>query len=189
VTRCLSDKALIRVIAELGSPADHAHLAACATCTARRQEVSADLRRIRQVLLATPEPARRAVPRPRRSLVALTGLGAAAIAAFIWVEVVAWRTIQPAEDLTSVEQVEAALADVTAAIFSVDGEPGAVLGEGVMPAGLDQDEGDAGCGEPGRLDEAECVDAGQSGAEVPDWIGLDSADRTMLDTGSIDQGG
>jgi hypothetical protein len=190
MTRCLSDKALMTVIAELGSTADHAHLAACAACAARRQEVRAEVDRIRQVLLTTPEPAARVVPRRRRSLVALAGLGAAAIAGLVWVEVVAWRTIQPVEDLTSA-QVEAALADVTAAIFSVDGEPGAVPGEGVTPARLDQDQGEVGCGEAGRLDETECVDAGQMGAELPDSIDfdMDSAERTVLDTDGIDQGG
>lgn len=111
------------------------------------------------------------------------------MAALVWIEVVAWRTIQPAEDLTSAEQVEAALVDVSAAIFSVDGEPRAVLGEGAMPTGLDQDEGDIGCGEPGQLDEAECVDAGQRGEEFPDSIDMDNAERTVLDTDGVDQGG
>jgi hypothetical protein len=189
MTRCLSDKALMRVVAELGSTADHAHLVACTACAARREKVSAEVDRIRQVLVTTHEPAARVVRRRRRSLVALAGLGAAAVAALLWVEVIAWRSIQPVEDLTSVEQVEAALADVTAAIFSVDGDPRAVLGEAVVPGGLDQGEGGVGCGDPGQLDEADCVDAGQRGEEFPDSIDMDNAERTVLDTDGVDQGG
>ena len=48
MSRCLSDKALMRVMAELATPAEQAHLAACAACAARWREVSGEMGRIRQ---------------------------------------------------------------------------------------------------------------------------------------------
>jgi hypothetical protein len=189
VSRCLSDKALMRLGAELGSAAEQAHLDTCATCAARQRTVSEEVDKIRQVLLTTPEPVGHTVPRPRRSLVALAGLATLAMAALVWIEVAAWKTIQPTEDLTSVEQVEAALADVTAAIFSVDGEPTPIFGENSTVTGLDQDDGpDIGCEEPWWLDDAECSDTMQSFEEPQDSIDI-STERTAFDRDSVDQGG
>ena len=190
MSRCLSDKALMRVMAELGSTAEQAHVAACATCAARRRRISGEVERVCQVLLTTPEPARRAVRKPQRSMVAAAGLAALALAALVWIEVAVWKTMQPTEDLAST-QVEAALADVTAATFSVDGEPARLLGESSTSIDFDPDDvAGTGCEEPARLDEAECADTLQSLEEPQEeWTDMDSTERTAFDAESADQGG
>jgi hypothetical protein len=191
MSRCLSDRALARVVAELGTAAEQTHLAGCAACTARRRAVSGDVDRIRQVLLTTAEPLRRTAPKPRWSIAAATGLAAVAVAALVWIEVTAWTTIQTARDLASVEKVETALADVRAAIFSVDGVPSRVLAESWAATGLDPD-GDAstGCDDAAWLDETECAStlSGLEGTQQ-DWIEMDTPERLVFDTDSADQGG
>jgi hypothetical protein len=190
MSRCLSDEALMRVVAELGTAAEQAHLAACAACAARRRKVSDEVDRIREVLLTMPEPVRRTAPRPRWSMIGVAGLAAVAVAALVWIEVTAWKTIQTAEDLASVEQTEAALADVTAAIFSVDGEPARVFAESAAATGLDpDDDASTGCDEPRWLDEAECAGSLPSFEDPEDSIEMDTTERTVFDTDRSDQGG
>jgi hypothetical protein len=190
MSRCLSDEALMRVLADLGTETDLSHLASCATCAARRRKVSGEVDRIRQVLLTTPEPLRRTARRPRRAIVAVAGLTAVAVSALLWIEVAVWKTIQPSPDLTGVEQVEATLADVTASLFSVDGEPAPAFAESVVTTGLEQDsDTGTGCDEPQWLDEAECSDAVPDIEESEDSIEMSTMERTVFDTDSSDQGG
>jgi hypothetical protein len=190
MSRCLSDKALMRVLADLGSETDLSHLASCATCAARRRKVSGEVDRIRHVLLTTPEPVRRTAPMSRRSMVAVAGLTAAAVGALLWIEVAVWKKIQPTPDPTGVEQVEATLADVTASLFSVDGEPARVFAASVVTTGLEQDsDTGTGCDEPQWLDEAECSDAVSDLEEPEDSIEMNTMERTVFDPDSSDQGG
>src|SRR5207247_7194987 len=65
MSRCLSDEALMRVVAELATPAERAHLAACPACGARRSRLEGELDGIRQVLVTTAEPRRLAAPSRR----------------------------------------------------------------------------------------------------------------------------
>ena len=188
MSRCLSDDALMRLMAELGSATEQSHLAACASCAARRRGMSHELDEIRAVLLTTPEP--RTASRRRRPIVAVAGLAAVAVAALVWIEVAVWKTIQPADDTAGVEQVEAALEDVTAAIFSVDGEPTRSFVEALAVTGPDPDGyGSTGCEEPRWLDEAECSDALTRIEEPENEIEIDSTERTVFDADSADQGG
>ena len=53
---CLSDDALDRVHADLGSIAERAHLAGCAACTGRSRQLRRDLDLITAVLRDTREP-------------------------------------------------------------------------------------------------------------------------------------
>jgi hypothetical protein len=196
MSRCLSEKALLRAMAELATPAEQAHLAACATCAARWRKVSGEMGKIREVLLTTPEPFRRVAPRSWRSMVAAAGLAAAAVGALVWVEVAVWKTIQPGADVTGTQQVEAALADVTAAIFSVDGDPPRAFAEAQTATPLDAGAGvsDPSCDEQDWLvqtdepDEA-CSDNLSDLEALPDSLEADTTERTVLDAESASQGG
>jgi hypothetical protein len=190
MSRCLSDKALMRVMAELGTPAEQAHLAGCGACALRWRKASAEIGRIRQVLLTSREPLRRAASRPWRSIAAAAGLVAIAVGALVWIEVTVWKTIQPAEDLASASQIEAALADITAAIFSVDGDPPRALAEDLdrTAPGPDGDLVSPGCDEPGWVDEAECSDTLSGLEAAQDPLEVDTTERTVLGTDGADQG-
>ena len=207
MSRCLSDKALMRVVAELGTESDKAHLAGCVTCTGRYRRITGEVDLIRQVLVTTTEPGRRAVSR-WRSVAAVAAFAAAGVAALVWVEVTAWKAIQPEPDLAQAAQMSATLADVTAALFSVDGEPKAALADGPAVVALEQEASlDSNCDEGTALDEADCA-AVPSGLEAPGVPGLEDADmqdpglqdpldaieveapeRTVLETDNLDQGG
>ena len=65
MSSCLSDRALMRVLAELGTLAEDAHLAACALCAARYCRLRGEMDMIRHVLVTTPEPSAPAVAAPR----------------------------------------------------------------------------------------------------------------------------
>lgn len=203
MTRCLSDETLTRVVAELGTEAELAHLATCAACAARHRRVTGEVDMIRQVLVSTTEPRRRAVPSRWRSVAAVAALSAVAVGALVWIEVAAWKTIQPTTDLAQ-EQMSAALTDVTAALFSVDGEPRLALAESPVAA-LEQDgDAEARCDESTGLDETDCS-ATLSGLENPglespglmepglqdpmDPIEVEAPERTVLEIDNADQGG
>jgi hypothetical protein len=101
MSRCLSDDALERDLAERASVAERAHLAGCGACATRRQA-----------------PVRR-----RRWMPATVALAAVAAALLIWVEVAVWRAVTPVPPTMQPHEVAAILADVSAALFSVSGDP------------------------------------------------------------------
>lgn len=124
MSRCLSDDALERDLAELASVAERAHLAGCAACAARHRRIRGELARITDVLRDTPEPRTRPVPaRRRRWMPAPVALAAAAAVLLIWVEVAVWRAVTPVPPTMQPQEVTAILADVSAALFSVSGDP------------------------------------------------------------------
>ena len=124
MTRCLSDDALERVEAELASVAERAHLAGCAACAARHRQIRGELALITGVLRDTPEPRTRPAPARRvRWMPATVGLAAVAAALLIWVEVAVWRAVTPVPPTMQAQEVAAILADVSAALFSVSGDP------------------------------------------------------------------
>jgi hypothetical protein len=124
MTRCLSDDALERVEAELASVAERAHLAGCAACAARHRQIRGELAVITGVLRDTPEPGTRPAPARRmRWMPATVGLAAVAAALLIWVEVAVWRAVTPVPPTMQAQEVAAILADVSAALFSVSGDP------------------------------------------------------------------
>ena len=124
MTRCLSDDALERVEAELASVAERAHLAGCAACAARHRQIRGELALITGVLRDTPEPGTRPAPARRvRWMPATVGLAAVAAALLIWVEVAVWRAVTPVPPTMQAQEVAAILADVSAALFSVSGDP------------------------------------------------------------------
>ncbi|HXA94979.1 MAG TPA: hypothetical protein VN323_05450 [Candidatus Dormibacteraeota bacterium] len=133
MTRCISDQALERVQAELGTVAERAHLASCAACTGRYRRLHRELMLVTDVLRNTPEPVRRAIPLLRRRwMPAMVGLSAAAVALLIWAEVAVWRAVAPPPTMQP-QEVAAILADVSAALFSVSGDPVPAAGDEQTP--------------------------------------------------------
>ena len=136
---CLSDDALTRVHADLGSIAERAHLAACAACTARSRRMRGDLDLIAAVLRDTPEPVTRSAPvrAPRRWLPAAVGLSAAAAVLLVWVEVAVWRAVTPVPPSMQPQEVAAILSDVSASLFSLSGDPGSASAAEETPQSLE----------------------------------------------------
>jgi hypothetical protein len=141
MTRCLSDDALERVEAELASVAERAHLAGCAACAARHRQIRGELALITGVLRDTPEPGTRPAPARRvRWMPATVGLAAVAAALLIWVEVAVWRAVTPVPPTMQAQEVAAILADVSAALFSVSGDPSATTTPAAIgPAAIAED--------------------------------------------------
>lgn len=135
---CLSDEALERVHADLGSIAERAHLADCAPCIGRSRRLRRDLELITAVLRDTREPltpplTQVAPPARRRWLPAAIGLSTAALALLVWVEVAVWRAVTPVPPTMQPQEVAAILSDVSASLFSVNGDPApAAGGEGPL---------------------------------------------------------
>ena len=116
--RCPTDRALTRVLAELGTADEHAHLATCLPCAARYRRLQNEMREIADVLAATPEPRQPMIPASGRWLAAAA---LAAVAAGVWLS---WETgslVPPG--LPRDRQARTAMADITTVLFSVDGEP------------------------------------------------------------------
>ncbi len=136
---CLSDGALTRVHADLGSIAERAHLAACAACTARSRRMRGDLDLIAAVLRDTPEPVTRSAPvrAPRRWMPAAVGLSAAAAVLLVWVEVAVWRAVTPVPPSMQPQEVAAILSDVSASLFSLSGDPGSASAAEESPQSLE----------------------------------------------------
>jgi hypothetical protein len=135
---CLSDDALERAHADLGSIAERAHLAGCAACTGRSRRLRRDLELITAVLRDTREPAtpprtlplsRVGQPARRRWLPAAIGLSTAALALLVWVEVAVWRAVTPVPPTMQPQEVAAILSDVSASLFSVNGDPAPAAGD------------------------------------------------------------
>lgn len=125
---CLSDDTLERVEADLASVAERAHLAGCAGCAARHRRIRSELALITGVLRDTPEPRTRPAPARRRFMPVTVGLAAVAAALLIWVEVAVWRAVTPPPAMQP-QEVATILADVSAALFSVSGDPPTTSGE------------------------------------------------------------
>ncbi len=134
MSRCLSDEALERGLAELASVTELAHLAGCAACAARHRQIRAELALITGVLRDTPEPRTRAVPARRRWMPATVALAAVAAALLIWVEVAVWRAVTPVPPTMQPQEVAAILSDVSAALFSVSGDPPIATAEDPHPS-------------------------------------------------------
>jgi len=130
---CLSDDALDRVHADLGSIAERAHLAGCAACTGRSRQLHRDLDLITAVLRDTREPLAlpltQIAPARRRWLPAAIGLSTAALALLVWVEVAVWRAVTPLPPTMQPQEVAAILSDVSASLFSVNGDPVPATGD------------------------------------------------------------
>lgn len=119
--RCLTDRALTRVLAELGKPDERAHLAACLACAARCRRLQNEMAEIAHVLAATPEPRVRTMPATRRWIAAAATLAAVVAGAWLSRETGSRIPVPPGSPRDP--QMATAMADITAVLFSVDGEP------------------------------------------------------------------
>ena len=120
MSRCLSDRALMEVLADLGSRERRAHLATCATCAARYRRMAGEIDIIRDVL-AAPEPQAAWRSMPRAWIPVAATVGAVLLGVLMWVEVMLWRPLVNVE--VESPELSASLAAVSAVLFSVDGEP------------------------------------------------------------------
>lgn len=133
MSRCLSDDALTRVLAELATDAERAHAASCTACARRSRRVRHDLTTIAGVLRDTPEPRPRAAVLHHRWLPATVGLSAAALALLLWAEVAVWRAVTPVPPTMQPQEVAAILADVSASLFSLTGSPATAASTAAAP--------------------------------------------------------
>lgn len=192
MSRCLSDDALARVTAELGTTAQHSHLTTCPRCEMRHHRLRSELGTIRQVLLTTDEPRRRDVPSRLRRVARVAALSAVAVAALLLIELTAWKALQPEPDMASAEQIEAALADVTAALFSVEGEPARVVSEGGTDAELLRDgDASAECDTQPGVAPALCPESalGFEDTTDPPEPEMEAMEHNTSDAARADQGG
>lgn len=126
--RCLSQAAQARVLTDLASNEERAHVAGCSACAAHQQRLASQMGLVARALSARPELAARQPSRTRRGLM-IGAASAVAVVAIMWFEVVAWRVVQRLPDAAQAEQL-AALADMSATLFSLRGEPtGAQAGD------------------------------------------------------------
>jgi hypothetical protein len=119
--RCLTDRALTRLLAELGKPDERAHLAVCAPCAARYRRLESEMAEVAYVLAATPWPRVRMMPATGRWIAAAAAL--AAVVAGVWFSMETGSRIQVPPLSPRDPQVATAMADINSALFSVDGEP------------------------------------------------------------------
>jgi len=113
MSRCLSERTLMRLIAGGGREAQRAHLAACDRCEARYRAIGDALDRVREVLLHT-EPPLRSAPLLARYWMPAIAAAVASLALLVWVEITVWRAVTPAQP----EEVTAFLSDLSATMFS-----------------------------------------------------------------------
>jgi len=119
--RCLTDRALNRLLAELGKPDERTHLAVCTHCAARYRRLESEMAEIAHVLAATPESRVRTMPATGRWIAAAAAL--AAVVAGAWFSLETGSRIQVAPGSPRDPQMATAMANITSALFSVDGEP------------------------------------------------------------------
>jgi hypothetical protein len=101
-----------------------------------------------------------------------------------------WKTLQPAPDAARAEQIASVLADVSAALFSVDGEPALALAESPVATALEQGgDTDPVCDGPAWLGDPECSGTLYGVEDPTDSIEMEAMERTMFDWNSSDQGG
>src|SRR5207249_3285011 len=100
MSRCLSERTLMRLIAGGGREAQRAHLAACDRCEARYRAIGDALDRVREVLLHT-EPPLRSAPLLARYWMPAIAAAVASLALLVWVEITVWRAVAAAALLTS----------------------------------------------------------------------------------------
>ncbi len=188
---CLSDRALMRVVAELGEPAERAHLATCTDCAARHRRLTGEMDMIRHVLVTTVEPSLPARQAPRRWVPALATLSAVVmVGALLWIEVAVWKAIRSQSDAEPAPQVADILADVSYALFSVDGEPTSVRAQSPLVALDHASEVDGVCdGFPWPDEQAGCESAPSGLEEADEPIEVAAVEDNVFERENSDQGG
>lgn len=113
------------MLGELGTAEDRAHLAGCGACAARYRAIERDVQAFARTLAVGDPPAVRA---GRRNWYwpAAAGLGAAAVAATLWLTAGVRMPAPAPHDEARQAQAAIALAEISSALFSVEGDPGRV---------------------------------------------------------------
>ena len=131
MSRCLSERTLLRLFSGGGRASQRAHLETCDRCGARYREITLDLDAVADVLRRTAPP-RRSPATVRRYWVPASAVGVAAVALLVWVEIAMWhaatRMAPPQEEVT------AFITDVSATMFSTR-DPARALPAGLSPIG------------------------------------------------------
>jgi hypothetical protein len=151
VSRCLSERALLRVHVGDGTPTEQAHLARCAACAMRTTALRTALDRVSQVLAATTEPRPRPARRASAWLPAI-GVTAMAVAVLLGWQTALHRASLPGPSTGRPPELGSLLEDVSTVMFSVSGDPGVVELQFRLDEGL-----------PGVL---------EAGCDPADWAGL-----------------
>jgi hypothetical protein len=189
MSSCLSDRALMRVLAELGTLAEDAHLAACALCAARYCRLRGEMDMIRHVLVTTPEPSAPAVAAPRWRVPGLAALSAVVlVSALLWIEVAVWKTIESTSDPEPGQQLADVLANVSSALLSVDGEPASVRASSLLTALDHGSEPDGVCDEAASP-ESGCASALSGLEETEDPVEVATVEETFFTSGHSEHGG
>jgi hypothetical protein len=155
--RCLSDTSLERLLADLGTADERAHLAACPACAARYQSMLADLATVARVLVTADPPAARPA-RPFRTWPSVAALAAVAAGVLLWLVPGLLTPDPPVREEAHHGQVAVTLADISSSLFSVDGEPEPVPARSPMTSLSSDDDAGAACGDWWRQDGA-CGDS------------------------------
>jgi len=113
MSRCLSERALLKLVAGDDRNAHLVHLAVCDSCDARYRAIVSDLHRVSDVLLHS-EPPQWSPSRLARYWLPASAVAVAAVALLVWVEITVWRAVTPAQP----EEVTAFLSDLSATMFS-----------------------------------------------------------------------
>jgi len=119
MSRCLSERTLLRLIAGSGREAQRAHLAACRRCGVRYRAILRDLDRVTDLLFHTAPPRWSPSLLTRYWLPASASAVAALAVVLIWVENTVWRAGAPAHP----EEVIAFVSDVSSVMFSIHDAP------------------------------------------------------------------
>lgn len=119
----LSERSLVHVQAGLGRHEDRRHLESCLGCARRAQSLGHDLAVITHTLADIPEPRPRPAPAFRHWVPAAATATAIGLAALLWVEVAVWRAVTYVPPTMQPEEARAMLAQVSASLFSLGGDP------------------------------------------------------------------
>jgi hypothetical protein len=119
----LSERALVHAQAGLAEADERRHLESCLACTRRLHALGRDLSLITHTLTETQEPRPRPTPAFTRWIPATAVATGMALAALLWVEVAVWRAVTYVPPSIPPEEARAMLAQVSASLFSLGGDP------------------------------------------------------------------
>ena len=150
MSRCVSDRVLLRLYVGDGTAGQRAHVRACVACVDRAEQLRRDVGRITQVLMTMPGAHSIRGPRARGWLPAW-GLAGLAVSVAVRVSVTLWRPPPAAPPAGRAPDMESLLEEISTVIFSVSGDPSAVT-------------------EPDPLGQSGTLEALDRGCDAADWL-------------------
>lgn len=189
MSRCLSDRALARMLAELAAPAERAHLAVCSGCSVRFRRLHRDIGAIAGVLASTTDAGTQRRPVPWRWRAAAAMVAAASVAGLLWVETTMWTASRSMTDPGMDREIALALEDLWSSVLSTDGESSRSLDPSALLAEAAERDLIGVCDDRSGPDEAGCVDALGDDPPFVDALGSDVTVDAVLNTDIAVQGG